>query len=94
MTVTRLPSTRSATARSADLAAPATTAADRVQVAAAGEDAQPAEHPLRLGLEQVVAPGDRVAQGLLAGGGRATAGRSEVEASLEPRQQRLRATAA
>ena len=61
----------------------------RVEVAAAGEDRQPVEQPPRAVVEQVVAPGDRAAQRLLALGQVARAGRQDVELVLEPGEDRV-----
>ena len=62
----------------------------RREVAAAGEDGQPIEQPLPAVVEQVVAPGDRAAQRLLALGQVARAGRQDVELVIEPDQDRVR----
>ena len=67
-------------------------AADRLgglEVAAAGEDRQPIEQPPAAVVEQVVAPGDRAAQRLLAGRQVARAGGQDVELLLEPGEDRL-----
>ena len=61
-----------------------------VERAAAGEDGEAREERLLVRAEQVVAPVDRRAERLLAGGQVARAAGEEVEALLEPREQRLR----
>ena len=65
-----------------------------VEVAAAGEDRQSIEQPPAALVEQVVAPGDRAAQRLLARGQVARAGGQDVELVLEADEDRVRATAA
>ena len=68
-------------------------AADRlggIQRAAAGEHGQPGEQRPLARLEQLVAPVDRRAQRVLAGGRVARAGREQVKAVLEPREHRRR----
>ena len=57
---------------------------------AAREDAQPPEERSLLLVEQVVAPGDRRVEGLLAGGEVGGAALQQREAALEPLEQRLR----
>ena len=64
--------------------------ADGVQVGPTGEDRQATEERLLRGREQVVRPGDGVAQRLLPTGSQ-RAGRDDVEGLVEPRQQRARA---
>ena len=61
----------------------------RGERAAAGEDGEAREERLLVGAEQVVAPVDRRAERLLAGGQVARAAGEEVEALLEPGEQRL-----
>ena len=62
----------------------------RLQRPAAGEDRQPAKQRLLAGREQVVAPGDGVAQRLLARGQVAGAAGQQRQAPVQPRQQRRR----
>ena len=62
----------------------------RFQCAAPHEDPQPREEPLLLGREQVVAPVDCPAQGLVAHWQVARSTGERLEALREPRQQRLR----
>jgi hypothetical protein len=62
----------------------------RVQREAAGEDGEAAEEELFFRGEEVVAPGDRVAQGLLAEWEVAGTGGEELEAAGEAGSQRLR----
>ena len=67
--------------------------ADRLgggQVAAAGEDRQAVEQALGAVVEEVVAPGDRGAQGLLPLGQVAGARREQVELVPQPGQDRVR----
>ena len=61
-----------------------------VERAAAVEDGEAREERLLVGAEQVVAPVDRRAERLLARGQVAWAAGEEVEALLEPGEQRLR----
>ena len=61
----------------------------RGEVAPGGEDRQPVEQPLPAVVEQVVAPGDRAAQRLLAFGQVARAGRQDIELVIEPDQDRV-----
>ena len=61
----------------------------RLEVAAAGEDGQAVEEPPPAVVEQVVAPGDRAAQRLLARRQVARAGRQQVELVLEPGEDRV-----
>ena len=61
-----------------------------VQRPAAREDGQPAEESLRSGREQVVAPGDGVAQGPLAGGQVARPAGEHGQPVVQPVAQRLR----
>ena len=56
----------------------------RLEREAAGEDAEPREQPLRLGVEQLVAPADRAAQRLLARRRVARTGGQQVQPPLEP----------
>ena len=61
----------------------------RGEVAAAREDRQPVEQPPAAVVEQVVAPGDRAAERLLARGQVARAGGQDVELVVEPGQDRV-----
>ena len=61
----------------------------RLEVEAAGEHRQAVEQPLGVLVEDVVAPGDRGAQGLLARRQVARAGGQQVELVLEPAEDRL-----
>ena len=65
--------------------------ADRLHGRATREGAERAEEPLRGRIEEVVAPGDSVAQGLLARGEIARAAAEQAELVAEPRQDRRRA---
>ena len=65
-------------------------ASAEVDVAAAGEDRQPVEQAARPRVEQVVAPGDRAAQRLLAGGQVARPRREDVELVVESDEDRVR----
>ncbi len=60
-----------------------------VQIEPTGEDGQTAEQRLFLGSEEVVAPGNRRAERVLAGRGIQAAAGQEAETIREPRQQRL-----
>ena len=60
-----------------------------VELAAADEDRQPGEQAALARAEQVVAPGDRAAERLLALGQVARAGRQDAELVLEPLEDRL-----
>ena len=61
----------------------------RGEVAPGGEDRQPIEQPLPAVVEQVIAPGDRAAERLLAFGQVARAGRQDIELVIEPDQDRV-----
>jgi hypothetical protein len=63
---------------------------DRFQRESAREGRQPPEHGLFVGVEQVMAPGDGVAQGALPGRGVPRASRQERQAVFQPRQERFR----
>jgi hypothetical protein len=61
-----------------------------LQAEAADEDGKAAKDQLRVRSEEIVAPGDGVAQGLLAGRGIARASAQQVESLTEPLPQRFR----
>jgi hypothetical protein len=63
---------------------------DGVEVRAPGEDRQPPKQRLLLGRQEIVAPGDGVAQRALSPRGVPRATREQRQALLEPRQHRLR----
>ena len=69
-------------------------ASARLELAAADEHGEPREQPPLALVEQVVAPGDRAAQRLLALRQVARAGRQDAELVLEPLEDRLGLTAA
>ena len=61
----------------------------RLQREPADEDAEASEQSLLFGRQQVVAPGDRIAQRLLAGRQVPRAARQQREPALQAAQQRL-----
>ena len=61
----------------------------RLQGAAPDEDGQAAEQPLLVGIKEVVAPRDRIAERAVPGWGITGAAGQQRQSLLQPRQQRL-----